>query len=156
MPPLIRKSAETMGVKNHFRNIIRTVRVIIGSSLDRFNVHRCPTRRVFSGTGLEPVTKQATVRYLYHSATTATLKPRNGDHFDPIIITSTKFAIQRFLELEKLFQPSFHFPDISRTRLQGQYIVTDNRRAAENFVVEVASAANTPDPPVIIPYGKDV
>ncbi|GFX89007.1 uncharacterized protein TNCV_2853071 [Trichonephila clavipes] len=25
------------------------------SALDRFNVHRCPTRRVFSGTGLEPV-----------------------------------------------------------------------------------------------------
>ncbi|GFX51972.1 uncharacterized protein TNCV_3063891 [Trichonephila clavipes] len=24
------------------------------SALDRFNVHRCPTRRVFSGTGLEP------------------------------------------------------------------------------------------------------
>ncbi|GFY05730.1 uncharacterized protein TNCV_4403971 [Trichonephila clavipes] len=41
------------------------------SALDRFNVHRCPTRRVFSGTGLETVTKQATVRYLYHSATTA-------------------------------------------------------------------------------------
>ncbi|GFW28480.1 uncharacterized protein TNCV_4641452 [Trichonephila clavipes] len=44
------------------------------SALDRFNVHRCPTRRVFSGTGLEPVTKQATVRYLYHSATAASLK----------------------------------------------------------------------------------
>ncbi|GFY27663.1 uncharacterized protein TNCV_911141 [Trichonephila clavipes] len=42
------------------------------SALDRFNVHRCPTRRVFSGTGLDPVTKQATVRYLYHSATAAT------------------------------------------------------------------------------------
>ncbi|GFV18229.1 uncharacterized protein TNCV_170321 [Trichonephila clavipes] len=42
------------------------------SALDRFNVHRCPTRRVLSGTGLEPVTKQATVRYLYHSATAAT------------------------------------------------------------------------------------
>ncbi|GFY16117.1 uncharacterized protein TNCV_3531201 [Trichonephila clavipes] len=42
------------------------------SALDRFNVHRCPTRWVFSGTGLEPVTKQATVRYLYHSATMAT------------------------------------------------------------------------------------
>ncbi|GFX68746.1 transposable element Tcb2 transposase [Trichonephila clavipes] len=41
------------------------------SALNRFNVHRCPTRRVFSGTGLEPVTKQATVRYLYHSATAA-------------------------------------------------------------------------------------
>ncbi|GFX56001.1 uncharacterized protein TNCV_1953211 [Trichonephila clavipes] len=41
------------------------------SALDRFNVHRCPTRRDFSGTGLEPVTKQATVRYLYHSATAA-------------------------------------------------------------------------------------
>ncbi|GFW34941.1 uncharacterized protein TNCV_978791 [Trichonephila clavipes] len=45
------------------------------SALDRFNVHRCPTQRVFSGTGLEPVTKQATVRYLYHSATVAT-EPR--------------------------------------------------------------------------------
>ncbi|GFX68546.1 uncharacterized protein TNCV_1799591 [Trichonephila clavipes] len=42
------------------------------SALDRFNVHRCPTRRVFSGTGLELVTRQATVRYLYHSATAAT------------------------------------------------------------------------------------
>ncbi|GFX33486.1 uncharacterized protein TNCV_1006471 [Trichonephila clavipes] len=42
------------------------------SALNRFNVHSCPTRWVFSGTGLEPVTKQATVRYLYHSATTAT------------------------------------------------------------------------------------
>ncbi|GFU69217.1 uncharacterized protein TNCV_3284951 [Trichonephila clavipes] len=42
------------------------------SALDRFSVHRCPTRRVFSGTGLELVTRQATVRYPYHSATTAT------------------------------------------------------------------------------------
>ncbi|GFW21720.1 uncharacterized protein TNCV_2529191 [Trichonephila clavipes] len=41
------------------------------SALDRFNVHRCPTRRVFSGTGFEPVIKQATVRYLYHSAIAA-------------------------------------------------------------------------------------
>ncbi|GFX64764.1 uncharacterized protein TNCV_4682391 [Trichonephila clavipes] len=43
------------------------------SALDRFNVHRCPTRRVFSGTGIELVTKQATIRYLYHSATAAHL-----------------------------------------------------------------------------------
>ncbi|GFY28525.1 uncharacterized protein TNCV_4149561 [Trichonephila clavipes] len=43
------------------------------SALHRFNMHRCPTRRVFSGTGLELVTKQATIRYLYHSATAATL-----------------------------------------------------------------------------------
>ncbi|GFW77190.1 uncharacterized protein TNCV_2726201 [Trichonephila clavipes] len=41
------------------------------SALDRFNVHRCPKRRVFSGTGLELVTMQATVRYLYHSASAA-------------------------------------------------------------------------------------
>ncbi|GFV95914.1 transposable element Tcb2 transposase [Trichonephila clavipes] len=34
------------------------------SALDRFNVHRCPTRRVFSGTGLELVTKQATKHVL--------------------------------------------------------------------------------------------
>ncbi|GFX71042.1 uncharacterized protein TNCV_3648071 [Trichonephila clavipes] len=44
------------------------------SALDRFNVHSCPTRWVFSGTGLELVTKQATARYLYHSATTATIE----------------------------------------------------------------------------------
>ncbi|GFV77568.1 uncharacterized protein TNCV_1070971 [Trichonephila clavipes] len=41
------------------------------SALDRFNVHRCPIRRVFSGTGLERVTRQARVQYLYHSATAA-------------------------------------------------------------------------------------
>ncbi|GFU63859.1 hypothetical protein TNCV_3496711 [Trichonephila clavipes] len=41
------------------------------SALDRFNVHRCPTRRVFSGTGIELMTRQATIRYLYHSATAA-------------------------------------------------------------------------------------
>ncbi|GFW92622.1 transposable element Tcb2 transposase [Trichonephila clavipes] len=51
------------------------------SALDRFNVHRCPTRRVFSGTGFEPVTKQATVRYLYHSATAATSVRRHLDAF---------------------------------------------------------------------------
>ncbi|GFX99139.1 uncharacterized protein TNCV_2493201 [Trichonephila clavipes] len=48
------------------------------SALDRFNVHRCPTRWVFSGTGLEPVTKQATARYLYHSATAATRRRRHS------------------------------------------------------------------------------
>ncbi|GFS63118.1 uncharacterized protein TNCV_3743541 [Trichonephila clavipes] len=42
------------------------------SALDRFNVHRCPTRRVFNGTGLKLVTRQAMIRYLYHSATAAT------------------------------------------------------------------------------------
>ncbi|GFT54179.1 uncharacterized protein TNCV_199571 [Trichonephila clavipes] len=40
--------------------------------LDRFSVHRGSTRWVFSGTGLELVTKPATIRYLFHSATTAT------------------------------------------------------------------------------------
>ncbi|GFV93982.1 uncharacterized protein TNCV_3573351 [Trichonephila clavipes] len=34
------------------------------SALDRFNVHRCPTRRVFSGTGLELATRQATAKLL--------------------------------------------------------------------------------------------
>ncbi|GFV94374.1 uncharacterized protein TNCV_3352121 [Trichonephila clavipes] len=42
------------------------------SALNRFKVQRFPTRRVFSGTGLKLVTKQATIRYLYHSATAAT------------------------------------------------------------------------------------
>ncbi|GFW65388.1 uncharacterized protein TNCV_396541 [Trichonephila clavipes] len=43
------------------------------STLDRFNVHRCLTRLVFSSTGLELVTRQAMIRYLYHSATAAPL-----------------------------------------------------------------------------------
>ncbi|GFX35517.1 uncharacterized protein TNCV_103241 [Trichonephila clavipes] len=34
------------------------------SALDRFNVHRCPTRRVFSGTGLELETRKATLQML--------------------------------------------------------------------------------------------
>ncbi|GFY14867.1 transposable element Tcb1 transposase [Trichonephila clavipes] len=41
------------------------------AALDTFNAHRCPTRRVFSGTGLELVTRQATIRYLYLSTTAA-------------------------------------------------------------------------------------
>ncbi|GFX08610.1 uncharacterized protein TNCV_4171091 [Trichonephila clavipes] len=32
-----------------------------GSALNRFNVHRCPTQRVFSGIGLELVTRQARI-----------------------------------------------------------------------------------------------
>ncbi|GFV59921.1 uncharacterized protein TNCV_3960361 [Trichonephila clavipes] len=32
------------------------------SALDRFNVHLCSTRRVFSGTGLELMTRQSTIR----------------------------------------------------------------------------------------------
>ncbi|GFT09574.1 uncharacterized protein TNCV_4947541 [Trichonephila clavipes] len=42
------------------------------SALDIFNVHRCSTRRVFNGTGIELVTRHATIRYLYHLATAAT------------------------------------------------------------------------------------
>ncbi|GFX17273.1 uncharacterized protein TNCV_1064751 [Trichonephila clavipes] len=48
------------------------------SPLDRFNVHRCPTRRVFGGTGLELVTRQATIRYLYHLATADTKEYQNA------------------------------------------------------------------------------
>ncbi|GFS47753.1 uncharacterized protein TNCV_3597781 [Trichonephila clavipes] len=40
-------------------------------ALDRFSVHRCPTRRVFSGTGLELMTRQVMIRYLYHSTIAA-------------------------------------------------------------------------------------
>ncbi|GFX97729.1 hypothetical protein TNCV_3066161 [Trichonephila clavipes] len=44
------------------------------SALDRFSVHRCPTRWVLgSGTVFELVTRKATVPYLYHSATAATV-----------------------------------------------------------------------------------
>ncbi|GFT15426.1 uncharacterized protein TNCV_3264461 [Trichonephila clavipes] len=40
-------------------------------ALDKFNVHRYHTRRVFSSTGLELVTRPATIRYLNHSSTAA-------------------------------------------------------------------------------------
>ncbi|GFV37202.1 uncharacterized protein TNCV_452741 [Trichonephila clavipes] len=43
------------------------------SALDRFSVHRSPSRRVLRGTGLELVTRPATIRYLDHSATTTTI-----------------------------------------------------------------------------------
>ncbi|GFU51966.1 SPARC-related modular calcium-binding protein 1 [Trichonephila clavipes] len=52
--------------------LLTTTPTGVVSALDRFSVHRCPTRRNFSGTGLEFVTKPATIRYLYHSATAAT------------------------------------------------------------------------------------
>ncbi|GFS71702.1 hypothetical protein TNCV_2995031 [Trichonephila clavipes] len=40
-------------------------------------VHRSHTRRDFSGTGLELVTRPATIRYLNHSATAATCLSSN-------------------------------------------------------------------------------
>ncbi|GFW94930.1 uncharacterized protein TNCV_3398091 [Trichonephila clavipes] len=43
------------------------------SALDRFSMHCCSTRWVFSGTGFELVIRQATIRYLYHWATAATI-----------------------------------------------------------------------------------
>ncbi|GFT09187.1 uncharacterized protein TNCV_4106161 [Trichonephila clavipes] len=42
------------------------------SALDRISVHRCPTRWVFSCTRLEFATRPAKIRYLDHSAPTAT------------------------------------------------------------------------------------
>ncbi|GFY35074.1 uncharacterized protein TNCV_5044491 [Trichonephila clavipes] len=51
------------------------------SSFDRFNVHRCPTRRVFSGTGFELVTRQVMIRYLYHPATAATYQYLHQSHY---------------------------------------------------------------------------
>ncbi|GFW56743.1 uncharacterized protein TNCV_4068231 [Trichonephila clavipes] len=44
------------------------------SALDRFNVHRCPTRRVFSGTEIELNDMPAMVGYLNHWATAALRK----------------------------------------------------------------------------------
>ncbi|GFT49934.1 uncharacterized protein TNCV_4175711 [Trichonephila clavipes] len=46
------------------------------STIDRLNGHRCPTRMVFIGNGLELVTRPATIRYLDHSATAATTLKR--------------------------------------------------------------------------------
>ncbi|GFS47932.1 uncharacterized protein TNCV_3599001 [Trichonephila clavipes] len=56
------------------------------SALDRFNVHRCPTRWVFSGTGLELVTRQATIQYLYYSATAAGFQPEGSNRMPSRVI----------------------------------------------------------------------
>ncbi|GFV30666.1 uncharacterized protein TNCV_1777191 [Trichonephila clavipes] len=48
------------------------------SALDRCSMHHCPTRRVFSGTGLELMTKPTTIPYSYHSATASTMKTEMG------------------------------------------------------------------------------
>ncbi|GFY28687.1 transposon Tf2-9 polyprotein [Trichonephila clavipes] len=47
------------------------------SALDRFNVHRCPTRRVFSGTGIKLVTRQATILDIKHMKT-VTYRPQSN------------------------------------------------------------------------------
>ncbi|GFW31688.1 uncharacterized protein TNCV_4683601 [Trichonephila clavipes] len=60
------------------------------SALDRFNVHRCPTRRVFSGSGLELVTRKATVRYLYHSATAAIFRQSNVESNKEILFPTPR------------------------------------------------------------------
>ncbi|GFX21656.1 uncharacterized protein TNCV_1400701 [Trichonephila clavipes] len=71
------------------------------SALDRFNVHRCPTRRVFSGTRLELVTRQATIRYLYHSATAAThiVQERKTNNFSPNGTLRARIGILTFADL---------------------------------------------------------
>ncbi|GFW39771.1 hypothetical protein TNCV_2419371 [Trichonephila clavipes] len=43
-------------------------------SFEKFNLHRTPTRRIFSGTRLELMTHHPRVRYLDYKATTALLK----------------------------------------------------------------------------------
>ncbi|GFU98865.1 uncharacterized protein TNCV_3381111 [Trichonephila clavipes] len=68
------------------------------SVLDRFNVHRCPTRWVFSGTGLELVTRQATIRYLYHSATATTVKYGRGNQTVWGCIESSGFVNLHFID----------------------------------------------------------
>ncbi|GFY10134.1 hypothetical protein TNCV_360011 [Trichonephila clavipes] len=55
-------------------------------------MHRCPTRWVFSGTGLELVTRQATVRYLYHSATAATQREIR-ERFQQLQNLTQKYAL---------------------------------------------------------------
>ncbi|GFW46201.1 uncharacterized protein TNCV_4210801 [Trichonephila clavipes] len=81
------------------------------SALDRFNVPRCPTRRVFSGTELELVTWQAMVRYPYHSATAATMRNRKIPDFYTapkhytrcrIRMEMLKAAVKQFLSMVSL------------------------------------------------------
>ncbi|GFU58446.1 uncharacterized protein TNCV_1368781 [Trichonephila clavipes] len=73
------------------------------SALDRFNGHRYPTRRVFSGTCLELVKRQATVRCLYHSATAATCFPaENISRIEIPVLSPTCYSDKCWLALRLL------------------------------------------------------
>ncbi|GFW77009.1 uncharacterized protein TNCV_2724391 [Trichonephila clavipes] len=101
------------------------------SSLDRFNVHRYPTRRVFSGTGLELVTRQATIRYLYHSATAATPMTQIYDHNHPAnVATSTWDMPMLFLPKSNLFR-KLKGPDVEDDHLHDGLTMTMLKRIAK-------------------------
>ncbi|GFW70028.1 uncharacterized protein TNCV_1404811 [Trichonephila clavipes] len=86
------------------------------SALDRFNVHRCPTRRVFSGTGPELVTRQATIRYLYHSATAA-------------------------LKVSKSYGLLRNYPPKCNKRIRGRYVVSSSLVPLKFHLTEKANAS---------------
>ncbi|GFX63232.1 uncharacterized protein TNCV_3895571 [Trichonephila clavipes] len=126
------------------------------SALNIFNVHHSPTRWVFSGTGLELVTRPATIRYLDHSATAVT-KCRwnltavksvaileNGDRFNSCQVIYSQFGLAihqndhqargRFVEWaqnEIVVVPDFHkrilFSDEAHFWLNG-YVNKQNCR----------------------------
>ncbi|GFT34302.1 uncharacterized protein TNCV_2157621 [Trichonephila clavipes] len=73
------------------------------SPLDRFSVHRCPTRRVFSGTGLELVTRLATIRYLYHSATAATSFGGSEESIRDVLLHTSVRCLSSGKVLERFF-----------------------------------------------------
>ncbi|GFY25063.1 transposable element Tcb1 transposase [Trichonephila clavipes] len=65
------------------------------SALDRFKVHHCHTWWVFRGTGLGLVTRQATIRYVYHSANAAIPLPTTSvHHFTVCAYNSTSFTAE--------------------------------------------------------------
>ncbi|GFT21491.1 transposable element Tcb2 transposase [Trichonephila clavipes] len=109
------------------------------SALDRFNVHRCPRRRVFSGTGLEPVTKQATFRYLYHSSTTATWRDR-GSRINPaFVLESVRFGGCGVLA----------YGGISIDGPTDLYIIRDGPLTARRYRDEILR-------PIVVPYAAAI
>ncbi|GFW85124.1 uncharacterized protein TNCV_3248641 [Trichonephila clavipes] len=83
------------------------------SALDRFNVHRCSTRWVFSGTGLKLVTRHATIRYLYHSATAATTWEQPRTRYgrargDQKTLVGSKSLRKKRVQTRKVFQQCSH------------------------------------------------
>ncbi|GFV25443.1 transposable element Tcb2 transposase [Trichonephila clavipes] len=58
------------------------------------SVHHCPTRWVLSGAELELVTKPATIRYLYHSATAATTQVRTINEYGVWIVVAWAVSAQ--------------------------------------------------------------
>ncbi|GFU79047.1 uncharacterized protein TNCV_2839781 [Trichonephila clavipes] len=114
-------------------------------------MHRCPTRRVFNGTGLEIVTERSTIRYLYHSATAVVipaqlacaylkghLKGRALDWFEVLGYRAIEDKTTDYAHLKQAL--SEQFPVVrNRSELETRFYSSSQRRDQQpsDFIYEL-------------------